>query len=425
VPLSAVVTTTLRALWHSAAALALAAGLLVVAGQPAHAVNAHGIETPAAGEKVTSAITVVAFVDAHRFEQVESVQLRLLRGGTPVGAPRGMSHAGGERTDDRSRWTTSLDPMASWATDGRPMPNGTYSFQVRVTATNPAGEEMTRWDGHEAVLDVAPPSTGVSARVVDAATRSVEVSWDQATVPDFTRYTVQRRGDGEDWADIATMTTASTTRFVDVVPQPGHWAYRVIVARVGGSGGERTSTSGEYMITVDGPPVPEAPEAMPGEPGPDGGSPSGENPEDGQDGERGDGDDASGEGDEAGGGGGTGSGGSRFGQRPGTGRSPSIGSTTVPDVGAPARPSGESPNTAPPRYGPGTDVFVEELPYDVDLPEEIEVTERQTIVEPGERIDGGTLSIYDRELQLEEVLPPLAGGLLLFVAAGHVLRLRR
>jgi hypothetical protein len=411
----------LRALCHSAAALVLAAGVLALAVQPAHAVNAHGIESPAAGEKVAGPVTVTAFVEAHRFEEVESVQLRLMRGGSPVGAPRGMGHAGGERSGDRSRWTTSLDPMASWATDGRPMPNGTYAFQVRVTATNPAGEEVTRWDGHDVVLDVAPPATSAQARVIDPTTRSVEISWDPTTVPDFTRYTVQRRGDGEDWADIATMTTPSTTRFVDVVPQPGAWAYRVIVGRVGGAGGERTSTSNEHVTSVDGPAAPEPNQPLPGDPPPEGGSAPGQAPGEGE----GSGDGAGGDGVSEGegtAGDGTGGSGRRFGQRPGMGTAPAIGSNTVPGIAA---PSGQPPSTAPPQYGPGTDVFEGQLPYDVDFDEEVEVTERRTIVEPGERIEGGTLAIHERELQLEQVLPPLAGGLLLFVVAGHVLRLRR
>jgi hypothetical protein len=424
VPLTTALPSMVRALCHSAAALVLAAAMLLAAGQPAHAVNAHGVESPQAGERVSGPVTITAFADTHQFERAESVQIRLMRGGAPVGPPRGMSHASGERTDARSRWTTPLDPMASWATDGRPMPNGTYAFQIRVTASNPAGEEVTRWNGHDVVLDVAPPPTTVSARVVDTSSRSVEVSWEQTRVPDFTRYTVQRRGDGEDWADITTMSTATTTRFVDVTPQPGTWLYRVVVARVGGTGGERTSTSGEQSAQVDGPAAPEAPVPVPGEPPPDGTTPpDGSTPEEGGGGDEGGaggdgGDGASGE--DGSGSDGSGGSGSRFGQRPGSIRAPSIGSNTVPQ----APPSSPSPNTAPPHPRTGTDVFEEELPYDVEL-EEREIVERQTIVEPGERIEGGTLSIHNRELQLEEVLPPLAGGLLMFVVAGHVLRLRR
>jgi hypothetical protein len=133
------VPSIVRALCHSGAALILAVGLLLAASQPTQAAHSQGIESPQAGERVTGPITITAFADAHRFEHVESVQLRLLRGGAPVGTPRGMTHAGGERTAERSRWTTSLDPMAAWVTDGRPMPNGTYAFQVRVTASHPAG----------------------------------------------------------------------------------------------------------------------------------------------------------------------------------------------------------------------------------------------------------------------------------------------
>jgi hypothetical protein len=393
-------------------AAALALSWLLAAGGPAHAVESCRIESPSAGARVQGATTITVGVRANRFQQVDSVQVWLLRGGQQVGPIRGTGHAGGSRSGGESRWTTPLDPMASWAAGGGPMANGPYTVQARVTWTAPmAGQQTTTCPGHDVIVDAAPPATSVSAQVIDADARSVEVSWTPVDLPDFRRYVVQRAGADGGWADVATLGTASTTRFVDAAPEPGVWRYRVAVVRAGGDGGDRRTESAERSVEIDepAPSDPDTPTAEPRDPSEEstpGATPS---PDDGE----GDGD-GSGEGDGSAGA----SGGSAAPPTRPAGRA------SVPRVrsSSPAPPVAQAP-PPPSVSSPGSDVFEETLTYPDPEPVEV-VEETAPPVRRGEALEGGSLAIYDRELALEELLPPLAGGLLLFVVAGHVLRLR-
>lgn len=409
-------TQILRPLLHACGALLLALAVLLAVGAPAHAVTRYEITAPTG--TVTGPTTITAEVDGEPYEHIDAVELRLLRGDEAYGPVRSLTHTGGTRDPgDTTIWETGLDPMRSWAADDGPMHNGTYRFEIKVITSTPLGQDETPWQGRDVVIDVYPPATAVAAKVLDHDARSIEVSWDASPVPDFRRYVVQRAGEA-DWTDVATLTKASATRHVDVAPKAGTYRYRVMVVRASGGGGDSPSTSKERSVTV------EEPDPASGEPDPDDGAEDDEPATDDPDGAGGD-DDASGDGGANAGDDGEqdAAASSGFGRRAGSGAPPTAGGATVPSFET--TDTADAPSPRPEVNSPGVDIFEEILPYDYDTETEREVTELHTEVRPGETIEGGTLSVHNRELALEQVLPPLAGGLLLFVAGGHVLRLRR
>lgn len=407
---------------RAALALLLAGSWLLSAGAPAHAVERWGVDSPDPGQRIGAVTTIKATAEANALQSVEAVQVRLLRDGAQVGPVRGLTHSAGPRSGGTSIWSTSLDPLRSWAADGRAMANGTYTFQVRVSWQGPRGAQQTGWSGHEAVIDADPPATTVSTRTIDTGAHSVEVSWTEVALPDFLRYVVQRASPDGSFADIATLGSSSTTTYLDAAPPPGSYRYRVQVVRDGAGGTERTSTSGERTAEVEeaGQPDPTSPisdeseepsEPEPSEPDPDptpgpdpadqadeGGSPDGGASDDGT-------------------------------PRP---RRGSSGPVSTSGGGAPrssGAPSTGTDASAQPPAVSDMETFEEALPY----PDAEEETGGEHVPDDdelewgaldGDPPDGGTLAVHDRELVLEQVLPPLAGGLLLFVVAGHMLRLR-
>jgi hypothetical protein len=389
---------------HACAALALALVTVLAVGAPAQAVE-HRLRSPQAGSTHTGEpFHVIAQVDAD-VRPVAGVQVRVLRDGEPYGAPRAMElqdEAADTGPGSTSTWWVEepLDPRAAWLLDGAAMHNGTYRVETRVTMHSLGGTEDTDWAGHDVVLDAPARAPAVRARVVDQATRTVEVTWDASTVPDFRRYVLQREG-ADGWADVAAMTAPSEVRAVDVVPEPGAYRYRVVVVRASADGDDLPTTSEARSVTID-PPPPQPSEPPPTE-------------TDERAGEDGDAGGAGADGDPA--------------DDAGTER-PS-GPPSVPSTGGSSAPSfrSEDTPTAPPTTGQvqgmHPDLFEETLPYEdvAEMPEQ--VRERVTHVTPGEVVEGGTLSIHERELAIDQVLTPVAGGLLLFVVAGHVLRLRR
>jgi hypothetical protein len=424
-------------------ALLLALAVVLLAGPPAHAVERVEVVSPSRGGAITGPTDIVVAVDANALQQVDLVQVRMSQAGLPGGTVRGLNQIGGERSGGQSRWATQIDPLRSWAADGQAMANGVYALQAQVTWTGPGGQQQTGWSGHDVMVDAAPPATALQVRVIDAAARSVELTWDRIDLPDFRRYVVQRAAPGGSFGDIAVLATSSTTRFIDAVPEPGAYRYRVVVVRASATGGDRTSTSAERGVEVApaGEPQPDPseepgddPVPAPGDvPTPGGGEdrPGGSGGSGGSGG-TGDGgrDAAPGAGDDGGDaepGAGDADGRGPLDVRPGSGTVRS-GSATVPRV----RTGSDAPDVAdvaPPAVsGPDDDGFSETLPFgDVDREVVLERIEGEQASPLRRGVDAGdgTLSIYDREIALEQVLPPLAGGLLLFVSAGHVLRLRR
>lgn len=425
-----------------------AAGWLLVAAAGAGAVEPgdYRVTDPPAGGQITGPIVFVATVDSGPLEQVEVVEMRLLRNGSRVGPVRAMDYAGGERNAGTSRWERGLNPLSSWTADGEAMPNGPYQVEIRVISQAPGQRETTNWAGHTVNVRVAPPATTVSARVVSREARTVEVSWEPVPLPDFRRYVVQRAPEQGGFTTVAELTSSNADSTVDVVPDHGTWRYRVQVVRASGNGGELSSTSAEQQIEVPepAPPNPTNPgDTLPGEDDPDDGSgdDAGDDPDGGSGDDSGDGVPAPGDGDqdvpgtdEPGDDGQAGdeqadedddaaAGRQEFGVRRGRGTSPSIRSREVPAISTPDG-GGES-SAPPPEVDPGQQMFEEVLPYD-QQPQDRQVTEvERELVDHGGTREGGTLAIYDRELMTEEVLQPVAAGLLLFVLAGHVLRFSR
>jgi hypothetical protein len=411
-------------------AVVLALAWVLAAALPATAASST-LVAPGAGAVISSAapFAIRADATAGAFETVDGVEVRL----ASLPNTRAMDHTGGDRRGTSS-WSATLNPMNAWASPGGgPLPNGSYTLEVRVRyLVAGAPRPPTDWRGHAIVLDVPPPATTVTASVVEVTARTVSVSWQPVSLPDFQRYVVQRAAGTGSYTDIAEVTSAGTTRFLDAAPSHGEWRYRVVVARASASGGSKTATSEPATVSFAPPPPPPAPIPTPTEPEP--GQPDPTEPgtpdptEPGEPGEPGDSEppvdppggtenpDAPPAGDGQDGTAGGGGAPSSNGPVPGTPAARSA----IPSIVTAPEPQ---PRRAPAVAAPGDTTFEEFLDFDLEQ----EITERHVVVEPDEpvRTQTGTLAIFERELDQERVLVPIAGGLLLMVTAGHLLRLSR
>lgn len=414
-------------------ATVLALGWLLAAALPAVAVQDWGVSSPGAGARITRPVELVGYATAQPAEHVDRVQVRFtVPGGAQYGATRDLSHASGPRDGGRSTWATGLDPLRSWVVDGGAMANGRYRVETRVfyaVATVPA--EPTGWRGHDVVLVVPPPKPTATAEEVGPNT--AEIRWTTADVPDFVRYAVQRAPGGEgSWTTVAEIPNGRVGRTVDTTPKPGEWRYRVQSVRSDGLGGEVSTTSDPVTVTTEAEPPTTVPTAPPTAPSPEPSSPepSPSEPAPVDTGEAGDvipggdeGDDdsdAPSEGPTGGGTGGDLNGGDRSG---GGAAPPRAGSARPPQIGTGGAVSPAPPPPRPNVAGPGENVFEETLDYG-ELPEHVVTETERELVDAGGFSDGGMLSVLDHEFETRKVLTGLAGMLVLFVSAGHLLRFR-
>jgi hypothetical protein len=392
-------TSSLPQLSRALLALALGLGGLLLSAVPAGALGAWGIESPAPGTRLAGPqpVTVVAFVDHASAEEIQRVEVRFTWRGQPVGVVRRLDLLDAREVQPgliRSRYSGQLDPMsASWF-EFRAVPNGYYQLHARVQyAVQGVNQEASPWStGSELVFDVPPPATTADASLVDPAARSVAVSWKPVgtDMADFTRYIIERAGTDGVWRVVEVTSDPSASRFTDTAPADGEYRYRVTVHRAGADD-ERASQPADTRavhVRPDAEPEPEPdPDGAGAEP-PDGGEgPGGEPP-------------AEGEGGEA---------------------APPRSSSWRPWV-FPTRPPRPGPRQPPaqPRAAPppADSTFEEYLDYGE---QEWEVTERQVVREapPG---GGSTLTVFNQELQPEQVLVPVAGGLVLIMLGAHVVR---
>jgi hypothetical protein len=382
-------------------AIALACGALLWNAAPAWSLAGWGIERPGAGARLASSepVQVVAYVDHAPWEDVQRLEVRFVRGGEPAGVVRRLDPLDSREIApglQRSRFAAQLAPLSAAWFEFRPAPNGHYGLQARVQyAVQGAHQEPSPWsDGHGLVIDVPPPRPAATAAVTDPTARTVVVSWEAvgADMSDFLRYAVERAGADGAYQTVHESADGAAQRFTDNVPADGDYRYRVTAYRAGADGGERSSPSGETSVVSVHPGA---------EPAPDHGG--GSEPGDGA---------AGGSDDATGGDPGQAQAGSGTSWRP------------LQFPSRQPRPAPRAPQASGPRTAPEDSTFSETLDYG-EWPEEWEVSERQVVREAGAPPEGGTLTVFSTELELERVLVPIAGGLVLVMFGAHLARFLR
>jgi hypothetical protein len=378
-------------------ALLLAVGWVVAAALPGEATIVRAdFESPSDGARLERPTKIGVYVDYGPPGEPDRVEVRFVRNGAVAGGAHALPRTedgdlGGSR---RSRFSASFDPMASAWHGGGIAANGRYVLEMRVRERYAEGHERwTGWSaGPQVVVDGPAPATETSARLLDPESRQIEVTWSAVgtRVPDFTRYVVQRSVDGGDFTEAFVSLDASESRFADVAPADGTYRYRVIVHRAGGDDVERASEP------ADSAPVDTRPQASPS---PDATSDSG------------------GTGAE-----GDGSGDDRLRERSSGALETSNGASgSLPDRMSPG--SGDAPEVAGPGGVDPSTIFEETLDYG-DIPEgERTITDRRMVaVDDGAPTGGGMLSIMERELAPDQILVPIAAGLVFTLAGLHVRR---
>lgn len=416
-------------------AVALSLSWLLLAGTPASAlIVRERVEKPKQGAVIKVAKPLIVAVERIGDEKI-TVHTRLFYGGTPAPPEpeENSSEAPSEEPNPGLKAVSKkvlalpqigkatanpngpgevlrfgaeqggIDPYGlAWLPKPGVARNGQYTLEFRAVVCGDArcrsaeGPER-EWQRYEFRLDAPPPATSAPGiAVADAAAKRMSIAWQAHPVPDLSHYTVERQVDGGDWKVAEAKVDPKTTQIDDVVGKYGTYRYRVTAVRPAGDG------SDELRSTVS-PPSGAIALAPPGSPQPD--DPNGGGVDD-----PGTGGDGGGDGD----GDGTTPGGS-------TGTSPppplSSGTTTSPGLSSADESSG------PPSVGPPEgfdDTYKGPLDYDV---QQAEVTERVPVdmAQPG-AAESDTLKVIGRTIDQSQVLPPVAGGLILVVSAGHVLR---
>ena len=321
-------------------------------------------------------------------------------------------------SSDRLRFTGLIDPYnLAWLPRGGIAPNGKYQVQYREIVTYGDTTREGDWKAYDFWLNAPPPLQGApAAQVSDPAAKQITVAWQANAAPDLASYTIERKIAGGEWKVARADIKPDKTLVSDTVAKFGTYRYRVVAVRPAGEppkeeeqpppvegeepteepkegeeGGEKKDPP-KFVATVS---EPSAPVVL--------GAPSSPAP-------RGTNSDPGTGGTDDGGAGTGGSGGS------------------VPQVpsGSSAASSGQ-PSSQP--FNPQTpsvsapegfeDTYKGPLDYGV---EPNSVTERV----PVEIAKGGTgddtLTVLNRSIDQQRVLPPVAGGLILVVSAAHVLR---
>lgn len=378
-------------LLYGALALALAAGWLVAAALPAGAAEAS-LQSPVAGAVITGGqIDITASVTNFAEEGIETVEARLRRGDSEV-VRVGLDQRGAVEEaplpgQQQSTWQGSVST--------RGLANGTYMVEVSVTSSNPLSSGGG-WRGHQIVVNQPPIARLELARVADRDARTVELRWASSSAPDHVRYVLQRAHGAAAFVDVHTATAVGASGHIDTVPEYGEYRYRIKVVRKAADGNEREAVSEERTVQVT-PSASERPE-------------TGDEPE-GRDTDE----------PEAG--------------PSGAGSGPSAPGPSAPDLsGRSSRPpsttSGRSqrPNVAPPPNPNST--FEERLDYG-ELPDWVgEEGERAPAEDPqvagAAGDDGGTLTVFGGEDGgTEQILKPVAGGLVLTLFGLHIVRFLR
>ena len=336
---------------------------------------------------------------------------------------------------DRLRFTGAIDPYnLAWLPKGGVAPNAQYQLQYREIVRFGDAVREGDWKTYSFWLNAVPPEPlPPSAQVVDAAAKRMQVAWGPNPAPDLVGYTLERSHDGGEWEVAQAEIAPDVTSVKDTVARYGSYRYRVVASRPAARPPEPEEENPSEAPVDEGEPgtaaeASEAPEeeeeeeekqeppelrssvsprsiaveiGAPAAPAPRGLSGSGS---------------GSGTGDGTGDGSGDGTGSAGTGsvpQFPGT--AGGTGSSSGQSVAQPFDP--QTPNiSAPPGF---EDTFKGPLSFGAPPRE---VTERV----PVEIAKGGTgddtLTVLNRAIDQERVLPPVAGGLILVMSAAHVLR---
>lgn len=377
--------------------LAALAGVIALA-LPALAVEDQRVFAPRAGATLIGDTRIVASVTAAQGETVQSVQARFLRGGAEVGRRFSLGFAEGQPEAGESRWAATLAPLASPAADGAAMANGSYSLQVRATTSAGTGE----WQGHDVVIDVLPPRTSVRA---NPTPEGVDVSWASVPLPDFRRYTLERALGDEGFSELITFTGADRTAHRDAAPA-GPVRYRVVVGRAAANGGELTSLSEPVEVAVPAPAAPPAdpaPSPAPAPPPPAQPPPA---PDTGTD---------------------TASGFANPPPRPPADYAPSqlpaATSFALPPPLVTFAPPAPSEPPAPPPLDPAAPAAPADTVDAQAKAFDEKATDRAPVIEEDQ--EGSDLAVGGgQDFAVDQVLPPVAGGLVLLLGAAHVVRFR-
>lgn len=435
---------TLRALL----AVAVACSWLLLAGLPAGAlVTNFAVQSPKADAALKQASPLVVIVDRTTAPEDEKVQVltKLFYGGTPPPPepepepePTEEPSPEAEEQDattqeeqaqqqpapaktkpvskkvialgfvgrkdnppaaEKLRFRGLIDPYnLAWLPRGGTAPNGQYTLEYVADSNMRDGEE---WRRFEFRLDAPPAPQGApGVGVQDAAAKRMVVAWQPNPTPDLTSYRVERRLGSAAWTVAKDKIKPDTTQITDTVGKYGSYQYRVTAVRPAGDGSKksRVTTSAPSLKVQLLLPSQAAP---PGPSGGDGTDPSA--PDDG-------------------------STGGDTGTTTSPGSSSSSGGSVPSFSGAPSTSDGFSTQTDDTTADPGVappagfeDTFQGPLDYNV---QQDEVTERVPvdIAQGGGPEEGGTLTVLNRAIDQQRVLPPVAGGLILVISAAHVLR---
>lgn len=359
----------------------------------------------------------------------EQVQLRLsLDGTTPLADldPVALSCIGGcsgEPSVTVSRWGgVQLDPADLSPFDGAPECNGRWWLVPEVTPG-----PTFRSSAAQGSFVVAEPAAAPADLTVAVEDRDVLLSWRPAAHDDLHSQRVERRSDGGAWTTIATL-GATATSFRDDDLAPGQHDYRVTTVRPDGfvdgapaqacedNGADLTASSAVWTASIGDDGGSAAPDPSSSDPGTGGRDPS--------TGSTGGSIDGSTDGDTTGNGDGTAGGdsGSRNAPSSSSARTRiansggSNGGLELPSVGT----SQSAPTNRARYFGEG-EGFDESLDYaGVDA-----VTADEEARYALEHVPGGVIEVFDRELDLEHILRPVASGLVLIAIALHLRRWNR
>ncbi len=393
-------------------AVAVACSWLLLTGLPAGAaITGASVLSPAAGAVLRAAHPVEVAVDTTPPEKKRgSVRTQLYYG--IVSAPEEQQYQGEPVSDkvvelqfidrtptesgERLRFGHVIDPHNLAWLDGATGRNGRY------TLTYTAVGETNEYQGAvEFRLDAPPPpqSAPTATVVGKPKAKRIDVAWSANAAPDLTGYTVERsRGDGA-WRSVGDMVKPGTTQITDTVEKYGSYRYRVTAVRPAGDGSEelRVATSeASAPVALEPPPKPPPPPPPPPDPAADD---AGEEPTESTT------DDDSIDTSTS---------------HRSSGGYPSLSSGPVSS--GLRTPSDDAPRAPVVTMSRGyDDTYKGPLKYNV---QQEEVTERVPIdiAQGGVTEEGGTLTVLDRAVDRERVLPPVAGGLILVLSAAHVLR---
>ena len=386
----------------SAVLLLLVAGWVLLIAAPASArPTDYAITAPQAEAVLDKHVEITAYVDRTEppppeapgpVEQVDLVTRLLDAEGKVIGKERTLTLVDTVDTGpgaERLRFRGVLNPSAlGWTDQPVVAPNGQYTLQAQwwLRYGDDYSERAEEWKSVPLTFNVPPPATAAVAGVKDANAKQIEVAWRPIELPDLVGYRLEVSAGGTDWAIAQDDIGPDISTAISTVDDYGTYRYRVVTRRLAADGTELESVS-EPTDPVE---LTQQASEQPVDDGVDDG-----------DGNDGDGD------------GGTGNGGGP-GTGPATSTPPPLAPQPLPQVSATPLPQ------APPGANTQFDPLID---YGVDVTGER--TERVAIDVPEAPGlgDGGVLSVDSGEGgPSQRVLSAVAGGLVLLLAAGHVIR---